>query len=1458
VITDGFVRARTYRTRVRLAMAHAPAATSAGTGEPLQLLLAAADAARSDTSLRDTIRAAPELATLHADPSAVADALLHTTSAPWRGKLHLRAAFVLAVHDERRSEAAEQLDLAQAWLRAWSRDPDRRTWDFDADDLAHGAVAALLLGQRELAWKLATGWRPVSFAASVVERLIALAPGAVSWQQFTGELDAGRASTVVKAQAAVSYARAGVPVPAGYWRALARRLAQAPARTSGPWITEFGQFALEAGVGRSIVRRILQPRVPQMGHLDSWQAAERLLPYLHNRVLCALLAGRTPDPATLRPAHLSNPDQPRSDGQARIYDQIAPDLIALLTADAHQSLARSETEALAAAEQALQLVQQLVQRLRSGAAHRFPERAGSRRGLLRRALLVAADALATLEHRSGGLPSTATIALGEVVDALPQILPDTVPSLLLDLAGRLRTRGAAEQLSDALIRQAAAAAEAAASPPSERRDLLLRAARVALDGGSGDGPVMSADLFDRAVVVASSLDVDIAARLRCLLQLAAVEQEQEQDEELARRLLEAVEAASAKVDDPDEQLPHTLALQVATALAPTVGLPAAMRWADEDRLTLDAALAAAVPAATRFGPLDLDQALTLLGMRQPELVSVRLLRATAGVLPAGADTRAVITRRLRSWAAQVTTNADGAGSAAEAAALRGWIDDDSLDADELSRELLAFERSRASEPPSQPATRSWDTPRSKVDVDAVVGAASQSQAQEHLALLRSGYASEEVLGRYLGALALREQGGRVSTLTFLAGLADAGSGCPARVVAPVLARLLEQWRTSPSVISWARQTLPDWTARHLPALFDHVYEPGEYPRPTLRLPSHDTVVRERTWTELARQLDQFSPDQLFAAAVDLGRADISSTGRRLAVRWALEQAQPSQPRPAPPEPAPAAVGTRVLLAGLGHEDVRRRWLAARAVREHLLLTGDIGLAEQLLALATAGPADVVADCELPGAMPRPLTALQWLLTALSQVAVQDASLLRPLAGALHGIACDSALPHATIRELARRAAVPLMTADPVAAAELALANRPRRASVAERSWDRDDERDAGSARFHFSAMDTLPYWFAPLARVFHGINTAEVTQRCDAWVSDRWRRSWDGDCKLDPRALRRSENYMLISNDHGSLPTIETAESYLEYHAMMLVAGELADTGEVERPAFRGSGDPWLEWLDGYLPTQPWIAVDRRPVRAAAVALGDGLRLRAADRGCDDRGGAVVGDGAAIAGTAARDAVRLDVGEHEIIVRSSVHGSCDGFSYSAWTESALVNPEAVATLIAALGHSGELPPLPYLDDEGPPWGKEITLPSLTLRGWLRRRTVTASSIDAADPAGFGPGPPDRVEPSTQFTAHADAAPGGGWRRVAWAALAYERPDRHQESDPRSGDFTAVDRTALVAFLASQRMCLLLEASSRVHPPRLSGAKEERMLYEANYRRLLWPDGREEELHGSARSHPLRF
>lgn len=1444
VIGDGFVRARTYRMRIRLAMTSTRASLAGDVAAPLQLLIAAADAAGSDTSLRDTIRAAPELAALHADPGAVADALLDVTNEHWLGKLHLRAAFVLSQHEDRRDDAKEQLRLAGAWLRAWSAAPETRA-DFDADDIAHGALAAFLLKDADQARRLARGWRPPEFVREVTRQLLALAPGVVGWSAFAAELEVVRASTVVQAEAAVAFASAGHRVPPAYWRRVGRRLVDTSARAQGTWTLDFCRFALDAGVSRITVRRILDVRTPAVRHLDRYGAAEALLPYLRHQVMRALIKGQDPKADALRPARLVKGADNWSESESRVYDEVAPDLIALEAVTVRRALDGHEGTT-GGAPAALDVVERVLAGFRRDPRRRFHEPAFGIRPIARYAVWTAVDALPVYPRRAappGG--SAAENRLRNLLDRLHEVDADAAPGLLIDAAARMRSRRTAHGLADDLLRKAADAVEAAAWTPTDRRDHLLRAARVAVDEATPDTRALSGDLFERAVVIASSLDVDIPARLRCLLRLSTPDLPSERDPQLAARLLAAVEAATSKVDDAQEQLPHRRAIGVAAALAPELGVPAALRWADEERLDFDEAVIGAVPRALTAGAIDLDQAYTLLALGRPERFSVPLMRTTAGLVPTTPAQRRTVTGRISLWARQVTTDL---GSPTAARQLRTWISEDQLVAPEVAAELAAFEQARLADSvdDSSGSPPRWAAPRSVVDVDAVVAHASRQDVLEHVGLLRSAYGGEESLLRYLLALAHREEGGRVGTLKLVVGLVDEPYGCDPKVIAGAVNDLTREWQGSPSVASWARQSLPDWTARHLTRLFGWVYESGEYPQQTLLLPCDADVVRERVWTELARQLDEFQPDQLFAAAVALGRTDVAGEPRRAAVTWALNRAQSDAPPAPTPAPASGSGGTlfgRTLLAVLGHEDARRRWLAAHALRDHLLLTRDTDLPQVLLRLARTAPADALDEFQLPGALPRPLTALQWLLSALSRTAAQVPTLLAPVAADMVEVASSTDLPHAAIRELARRA---LALAAP--SPDLAFVNRPKRSTVKDNDRFGND-RDEGESRFHFNSMDTLPYWYSPLANLFCDVSTAQVAERADVWITDTWCRTWDGDCKSDPRIMRRRNDYRLTSNDHGALPTIETAQTYLEYHAMMLVAGALADTAELERPLYNDSAEPWVEWVEEHLPAEPWMAEERGPVPAAPLAVGDGKRLCALAVPVADPDRALRVEGAEIAKNAAREASRLDVPTHEVVVHSNVHCAIEHFSCSAWTESALVNPMAIPSLLTTLQLINSEIHLPWQDDEGPPWGRAIVLPGIVLKGWLTKRRTPEAAVDQQDPTGFGPGAPDPVEPGGDYTTDHVTGSTRAWRAATWASLDYSRPEG-SDLDPPSGAYTAVDRKGLLDYLAREGMCLLVHSSSRVFSSKRYGEGDS-ASYEASYYRFLWPDGRETERYGPA-------
>ena len=65
---------------------------------------------------------------------------------------------------------------------------------------------------------------------------------------------------------------------------------------------------------------------------------------------------------------------------------------------------------------------------------------------------------------------------------------------------------------------------------------------------------------------------------------------------------------------------------------------------------------------------------------------------------------------------------------------------------------------------------------------------------------------------------------------------------------------------------------------------------------------------------------------------------------------------------------------------------------------------------------------------------------------------------------------------------------------------------------------------------------------------------------------------------------------------------------YLEYHAMMAAAGELADAGRpVRRSAWDDDArDPWRDWIDRHLPVSAgtWLADLRGPVPAEPELFG--------------------------------------------------------------------------------------------------------------------------------------------------------------------------------------------------------------------------------------------------------------
>lgn len=116
-------------------------------------------------------------------------------------------------------------------------------------------------------------------------------------------------------------------------------------------------------------------------------------------------------------------------------------------------------------------------------------------------------------------------------------------------------------------------------------------------------------------------------------------------------------------------------------------------------------------------------------------------------------------------------------------------------------------------------------------------------------------------------------------------------------------------------------------------------------------------------------------------------------------------------------------------------------------------------------------------------------------------------------------------------------------------------------------------------RFDFDSMDTLPYWYSPLALCFN-LSEYDVADIADKYISEKW--GYTGQIHKDDHVKSGSgREYGLTRNDHGRLPTIENLQIYYEYHAMFCAANDLLESEPILIDDFYGLHS-WKYWLESH------------------------------------------------------------------------------------------------------------------------------------------------------------------------------------------------------------------------------------------------------------------------------------
>jgi len=152
-------------------------------------------------------------------------------------------------------------------------------------------------------------------------------------------------------------------------------------------------------------------------------------------------------------------------------------------------------------------------------------------------------------------------------------------------------------------------------------------------------------------------------------------------------------------------------------------------------------------------------------------------------------------------------------------------------------------------------------------------------------------------------------------------------------------------------------------------------------------------------------------------------------------------------------------------------------------------------------------------------------------------------------------------------------------------------------SIENHDNEKSDRQEADAeTRFSFDVLDTIPYWFDPLSIVF-GDRRLRITYRAIKWICDRWGYS-NQDIYGDARKWRNEHQWELMDNSHGTVPKLENLHTYLEYHALHCVAGELIDEGlPVAVDTYDDPECPWEDWIANSISASSdnWLSDLRSP-----------------------------------------------------------------------------------------------------------------------------------------------------------------------------------------------------------------------------------------------------------------------
>jgi hypothetical protein len=1305
----------------------------------------AADAARSDYAILKLIEEHPDLAALYADPQTIAKHYLEAENRGWFGGAQLRCAALFSRHPEYHVRAREHFNMAEAWLRrrASRTQEERNHWKIESRDIAAGAEAIFRLAGPEAASHWLERWRPLEAVLHACRLLADAIAHEVPPPHQTELFNTLRPHPFAAVLFLVAFYRAGARPEAplveavlstveAYSRLQRHRFLQeqhilntdAATLRSAVGI-EFAELLAEYGISAERISRLLERLSPLETNFAPHDSidANRFIPQLQVLALLTELSGNEPDKRELEQRllkfHEKTSEYERGEELKRFHSMVDPRF----------HLYRLRAEAIVHRPDIANLLPRLTDALSRGTEERW--RYGRDFDFYLR------DALSPLAESALACTGDFGVFLDALAETISEKFGNGAPSFWIDLAARLVTHP--NQIRRGLNLLDRAAKHLAEYPINgqEHCGELLRAAALA----QPHDPELGADLFHQAVKVARELNDDLCDRLRYLAGSAeGLKNDLNETEarDLSARLVRLTEETRIYVANEDAY-PWNRVFRAVLGLHASSGYALFTRWTDLDHLGIRSDVGELSRTCLEKGHIRPSQALGLLrlGWNGDGIADafLSILDATLAQSRMQSNTFRNQLRCIVSWVLRDISRGARADCARR---IQDWITANGgshLPEGQPLREYLAFLAAypRQETSFSHPQESNWSarTPDEKVDWDLYFGRAPISaRLPELLAGLRElpGYQDRGTF--YEHARQRISPSERPAYLQALLELPDE------RVYADEYLKewkaCLDSWGHSHSVQQWADSGIPELARRHLPGILGYPFQVDKHLRRVLSLP----FVKPERWLDLlapalADWVERLGAWQLYPVAGVLA-SGLTPQQRKDLLEEAIVHGERAleerRQKPLPSLPAWQVYGedratpfATLLYTLLGHPDTRIRWSCLHALRDMDLQNEPVLLSALIERLDTEN---------VGGFLPTNssflwMSAHAYLMIFFARFALDHPAALRPHVETLLRQALSRDFPHAQIRELAKRALLAVDdgipgTLDVTTRQRLEAVNRPIEVQVIQGMRRHLSDARSYEGRFNFNPMDTLPYWYAPLGWRFN-LGGGEIATLAEKWICDRW--GFFGRNVPKPGKRRRDRDWHLVTNHHGSFPVIEEGRTYLEYHAMLLVAGELIDSHRITLEYPDSDYDSWEYWLQNHLPTRSrlWLSELRTPAPLEAQLHGlaphqEGWLKPTVPDAFDNC------LGLRSAGKNEFLIVAADVDIHESERREHHR-----------IESALVSPQSAHALLRALQAIGD--PTPY---RIPPAGNDLEIdePSFSLRGWIGE-TSGEKELDDHDPLLYG-------------------------------------------------------------------------------------------------------------------------